>query len=303
VQILDRETGGFVNSLILAIAKTAEEIQPLAKTQFNPHAKYKYVGIDDFYAVVAPIARANGLIWTISETAPPDIIPGDKHPILVFHYVVTLFIADGGVGARDDSLGQPEHVAMNISIPHPWQGPQTAGSASSYAIKTVLRAVFSVQTGEADADATDQSFAPSPTGAKSEGPFAVTGKAPVPVGAVTSPSASTPPAAGPPAAAGVRGDVTMGEMEPIFKGWFDGNLPVLLDPKGDQSYPWDLARDILMQNVKYVGPAEKVSAWWRENIAVMDQMKEYDPDSHKAVVKAFEDRRHTLIKESKEKQK
>ena len=55
--------------------------------------------------------------------------------------------------------------------------------------------------------------------------------------------------------------------------------------------------------MKFVEPAERVSDWWRENIAVMDQMKEYDPDSHKIVVKAFEDRRHQLIKESKEKQK
>ena len=196
-------------------------------------------------------------------------------------------------------------IVMKISVPHGWQGAQTAGSASSYAVKTVLRAVFAVQTGEADADSAATDFAPrSPSGAKSD-PFAVTA-ATVAVPPDVSPTSVPPAPHILPGAAGGRDSsisVLLEELEPICKGWTDYKLPILVDPEHNQHFPWGLARDVLIQHVKFVEPAERVSDWWRENIAVMDQMKEYDPDSHKIVVKAFEDRRHQLIKESKEKQK
>ena len=200
-----------MSALLEAIAKTAGEIQPLAKNQFNPHAKYAYVGIDDFYREVAPIARANGLIWFASETAPPDILDGDKHPILVFHFGVVLIHVSG------------LQIVMKISVPHGWQGAQTAGSASSYAVKTVLRAVFAVQTGEADADSAATDFAPrSPSGAKSD-PFAVTA-ATVAVPPDVSPTSVPPAPHILPGAAGGRDSsiyVMLEELEPICKGLTD----------------------------------------------------------------------------------
>jgi len=88
----------------------------------------------------------------------------------------------------------------------------------------------------------------------------------------------------------------MEDIAPILKEWYEGNLPVMIDPGGDPAYPWDLARDIFLDNISYITDAKRLTGWWRANITVMEQMKIADPATHKVVVEAFEKCRNNLVK-------
>jgi len=149
-----------VSALIKAIIATAEEIGPLAKDKYNQHSGYSFAGIDTFYECVAPVARKHGLVWTISEYQSPTIIEGSKNPVVIFHFEVSLRAISEPVDTGEGYTSAWESIPMRISVPHNWAGAQTAGSASSYAIKSILRAVLAVQTGELDADAEQQNFVP-----------------------------------------------------------------------------------------------------------------------------------------------
>src|SRR3990167_7206921 len=124
-----------MKNLIQAMVDAAQEMPSLAKTAVNHFGGFSYVPIDTYYQQISPVLYRHGLVWTISEGRPPTIL--DKKA-MIFHYRCDMMHVSG------------EHLGIEISIPHPIQGAQTAGSAMSYAAKCLLRSTFSLVTGEPD---------------------------------------------------------------------------------------------------------------------------------------------------------
>ena len=136
-------------SLLAKIVAVSNEIPSLDKSDTNPHARYKYVPIDGFYKEVATIAKKHGLLWNVKEVGCEVVGNSSTKsgPVPVFRYRYEFDIYD-----KD---GNYAPCFASISILHPLQGPQTSGSAMSYAEKLMMRSVFKVVTGERDADEVD----------------------------------------------------------------------------------------------------------------------------------------------------
>jgi len=140
-------------ALAQALAHTAVDIKPLNKGDENKFQNYKYVSIDDYYLQVPQHALNHGLTWTLREVETKTFrLEGKKGPetAMAFTYEVDLVHVDGHYVQGYD----------RITIYHPAQGAQTAGSARSYADKLFMRTAFKIATGEhelrePDADATD----------------------------------------------------------------------------------------------------------------------------------------------------
>lgn len=133
------------SEILKAIVKTRKDLGTLGKGDFNPHGGYKYVSIDKYYEHVAAAAAKNGLCWVLyqeSLTMQPGI---GKTGAIVVEYSLSM-LHESGVAIKDFA---------RASVVHPIQGAQTVGSAMSYADKMFMRQIFSVRTGEEDADATN----------------------------------------------------------------------------------------------------------------------------------------------------
>jgi hypothetical protein len=130
------------------IISVASAIHGLKKTTENAHARYKYVPIDDFYREAASICKAGGLLWSIRETACEHVghtkTRGGDVPVFKYTYEFDMFTEEGMIKNY-----------TSLSVLHPLQGPQTSGSALSYAEKMMMRTTFKIATGEEDADAID----------------------------------------------------------------------------------------------------------------------------------------------------
>lgn len=141
--------------LFKAIAATGLEIDPLEKGERNNHGGYSYASIDDFYRHVSAVAYSNGLSWSVREVSADVVIIGEK--VVGGNTTLTrAFQAKYNFDLYHESGASIEDFHA-ITILHPLQGAQTAGSAMSYAVKQFMRTTFSVVTGEPDADATDNS--------------------------------------------------------------------------------------------------------------------------------------------------
>lgn len=125
---------------IIAVGKAAPSLK---KGERNTYGKYNYVSIDDYFEAIPKLAAEHKIWWRVRETSCQAVTPDAEH--FKFHYEVDLFHEDGSV---IPAYGQ-------ITIIHPLQGPQTSGSAMSYASKLFMRNAFMVVTGEEDADAVD----------------------------------------------------------------------------------------------------------------------------------------------------
>lgn len=126
------------------IAAVSAAIEPMKKLAEN-EAGWNFVSIDQYYDRVATIAREHKLWWKFSELWSSEkklSRDGEEEDVLTTFYRVTLIDLDYGF----------EELYGDISIQHPYQGAQTAGSAASYCDKAVMRLLFKVVTGEPDAD-------------------------------------------------------------------------------------------------------------------------------------------------------
>lgn len=121
------------------VAEVAVQIEPLKKETRNNDAGFNFVSIDDYYSKVANFVMAEGLYWKLTEAHCQALNTGDiltTYKASVFDFVN--FLADEDY--------------CNITILHPAQGAQTAGSSQSYAEKIFMRQAFKIVTGEPDAD-------------------------------------------------------------------------------------------------------------------------------------------------------
>lgn len=119
---------------IMAVSKSLPDLK---KNDENESGGWKFVSIDDYYDKIARHIAGQGLFWIMREhSIKPD--GGD----LMITYEADLI---------DDEAGMFKGF-WRLTIPHPFQGAQTAGAALSYADKAFMRSVFKVVTGEPDSD-------------------------------------------------------------------------------------------------------------------------------------------------------
>lgn len=147
--VIEDKSGGW----LAALCRTIEAIKPLDKDDKNQHQGYKYTSIDTYYHEIPKVAAANGLWWNITEVEQPVQIEvsvqkrggevAQSHAFL-YRFRCSLY------------YGERPVVSNDYTILHPAQGPQTTGSAMSYAEKLFMRTTFKVPTGEFDADSVDQ---------------------------------------------------------------------------------------------------------------------------------------------------
>lgn len=127
-----------------AIAMVMGEVGMLGKGDINKHQNYAFVSVDSYYKALSPIMSKHGLSFSLNETKFIIHPMVGKAPAIEIGYSVRMMHASGETIPDFSS----------VTILHPIQGAQTAGSAMSYASKVFARQMFLVQTGEEDADST-----------------------------------------------------------------------------------------------------------------------------------------------------
>ena len=126
------------SQIVQAIIKTSLEIGKLAKAEQNKFDKYNFVSIDKFLEATGPALAKNGLIIQMEEDDCQRIERGGK-PWLQFVFEFTVMHASG------ESL-----PASRRTVHDPLPGPQSTGSAKSYALKQFMRGLFQITTGDKD---------------------------------------------------------------------------------------------------------------------------------------------------------
>lgn len=143
-------------NLAAALAASIAEMPSLVKEGENKFAGYKYVSIDSYYETLAKVAARNGLTLVTRET-DFDIVavvassekkgqasgPPQERTFAKITYACDAYL-DGMDVTTDIS---------RVTVLHAITGPQTAGSAASYAEKVFFRVLLKAVTGEPDGDA------------------------------------------------------------------------------------------------------------------------------------------------------
>lgn len=131
-------------SIVKKIAMISAKLPSLKKEDENKFQKYKFVSIDDYYEKVASQITAGGVFWVTTELSS-IVHELENSVIIITKYEFNVF----------DTEDDENSIVIHLSVAHPFQGAQTAGSSLSYADKLFMRSVFKVVTGEQDADASD----------------------------------------------------------------------------------------------------------------------------------------------------
>jgi hypothetical protein len=134
------DTPTFPAKLAAALVKVSSEVKQLGKSEKNAFAKYDFVSVDKFYAVVGNLMAANG-VHCIPDCVESRVVENMKtgKPLLRERWAFTLIHETG-------EMAGPFHRTVTV----PAEGAQAHGSSESYAQKQFLRGVFRVPTGEKD---------------------------------------------------------------------------------------------------------------------------------------------------------
>src|SRR5215469_14670050 len=148
----DPETGEVIEhkrmppEIAEAIVKIKASAGKLVNDEKNEHGKYNYVSVDAFFERFQPLMAEHGLFTMIDEVASEVRSQGERGSAWLFQeYEVWLCHVSGAMWGP-----MRKHLALPIS------GPQAYGAAESYVQKRLLRGIFMVPTGEADADSIAQ---------------------------------------------------------------------------------------------------------------------------------------------------
>lgn len=130
----------FPPKLAAALCKVSASVRQLGKSERNQFAKYDFVSVDKFYAVVGSLMAEQG-VHCIPDCADSEVIANAKtgKPLLRERWAFTLLHESGEVAG-------PYHRTVTV----PAEGAQAHGSSESYAQKQFLRGVFRVPTGDKD---------------------------------------------------------------------------------------------------------------------------------------------------------
>lgn len=177
---MDTETGSERIAMPPEIAKAilvvAKQIKQLGKDETNAFAKFQYVSVDKFYAVVGPMMAEAGLFTMVEEaSAATDLRETQteggqvkKSVWLTANYEITVFHESG-----------VQYGPVHRMITVPATGPQAFGSGMSYEEKYFLRGLFKIPTGEQDADGEEQTGVPTVKGGVAKPKGIVAAKPPV----------------------------------------------------------------------------------------------------------------------------
>lgn len=223
-----------------AIINITKEVPSLAKTEDNKFARYKYTPIDGYFEKIPKLAAHHGLFWRMRQVGFEQYQGGVEYT-----FCFDLIHKTGAM--------LPEY--SRITIIHPLQGAQTAGSAFSYGEKIFMRSTFKIVTGEEDADATDAQQVKPRT--KTKVPDNVVPIAPVPVVASTPSIASSNGAAPDNAELGLMAQ-TMQEFLPLCASM------------------------------------EALTEYWNDNTGALNTLKANAPDLYKKVRGAFTAKKEEL---------
>jgi hypothetical protein len=129
-----------------ALIRVARSVEKIAKDAKNQHGNYKYASVDAYYQAIGPLMAEAGIIIRPREMSRRVELMGDKHSVvMVYRFQI---IHESGITWQD--FEEVREVRMH------WQGPQTFGALQSYAHKQYTRGLWSVPTGDPEADAESQ---------------------------------------------------------------------------------------------------------------------------------------------------
>lgn len=127
-----------------AIVKVILALGVLSKDQKNAFDKYEYASIDDFIKFVRKDAADSGLFFIPQEKREPKLMEMKSKkgtPLMMWSASFAFLICH----ASGKTFGPVNKTVMVQA-----SGAQAAGSAQSYALKQLMRALFLIPTGEQD---------------------------------------------------------------------------------------------------------------------------------------------------------
>ena len=142
-----------------AIVLVMRAIGRLVRDAKNQHGGYSYASTDAFLEAINPACAEAGLIvkprCVVSEVVTVEVYDKTTKQTIQKRMVQATYafilIHESGATWCDDS------EKRTIMLDH--TGPQSFGAAESYAVKTFMRSLFLVATGDKDADAQEQHHA------------------------------------------------------------------------------------------------------------------------------------------------
>ena len=120
------------------------EVERLEKTEHNNHGNYKFAPADSFRDFIRQRFHAHNLIYIINEVYSPFIGEVAKQKTLKFTFEFVILHIESGETTP----------AVRRSVFLPYVGSQTAGIASTFALKEWLKNQFLISTGEPDPEGT-----------------------------------------------------------------------------------------------------------------------------------------------------
>ncbi len=142
-------------SIVVAIASVAGKIEAVKKSQYNRHDSYNFASTDDIYAAVNRAMAEVGLVIMALEVERPEIKKIER--------------TDRDGKTKTSQWGQFSFGFIFATKEATWSdprsrrtilvqilGPQTFQAAESYVMKSLLRSLFKIPTGDMDLDAVAQ---------------------------------------------------------------------------------------------------------------------------------------------------
>lgn len=131
-----------------ALVATMRKVQRVVKDGRNEYGGYNYASVDAFLDMAGPLCAESGLIiYPVEISHSFDKIDDTRYAVtLVYGFELYHESGVGWTNSRDHK------VVRGV-----WGGPQTFGALQSYALKSYMRALLKIPTGDRDADEVDQS--------------------------------------------------------------------------------------------------------------------------------------------------
>ena len=147
-----------------AVSDVMAGVEKLGKDENNPHANYKYAGIEQFLEMVRPLCAKAGLIILQDEEGYEFRDSTDK-----YGKSLTWLVMSFAFGLAHSSGETWAHRIRRTGMVQASMGSQAFGAAQSYALKSFLRSLELIATGDSeDADSHEQNALPIKPGAKAK---------------------------------------------------------------------------------------------------------------------------------------
>lgn len=140
------------SKIATALVAVMAGIEKLKKDENNPHANYMYAGIEAYLEMVRPLHAEHGLIVLQDEVGYEIFHGKDKYGKELAWLIMTFLF-----GLAHSSGETWQHRIKRTAMVQASMGSQAFGAAQSYALKSFLRALELIATGDTpDADSHEQ---------------------------------------------------------------------------------------------------------------------------------------------------